>query len=96
MGDGYFGFKDPRTAELMPLWHQIFNELKLAPKLVLCLRNPAQVARSLDNVTGSIPQSGNIGGSSISSIFFDIAANLISARWNTKSGSTIPRPISKN
>src|SRR5215472_12915504 len=47
MGDGYFGFKDPRTVRLMPVWHQIFNELKLAPKLVLCLRNPAQVARSL-------------------------------------------------
>jgi hypothetical protein len=47
MGDGYFGFKDPRTVRLMPLWHQIFSELKLAPKVVLCLRNPAQVARSL-------------------------------------------------
>jgi hypothetical protein len=47
MGDGYFGFKDPRTVRLMPLWHQIFNELKLAPKIVLCSRNPAQVARSL-------------------------------------------------
>ena len=47
MGDGYFGFKDPRTVRLMPMWHQILNELKLAPKIVLCLRNPAQVARSL-------------------------------------------------
>jgi predicted nucleic acid-binding Zn-ribbon protein len=47
MGDGYFGFKDPRTVRLMPVWHQICNELKLEPKLVLCLRNPAQVARSL-------------------------------------------------
>jgi hypothetical protein len=47
MDDGYFGFKDPRTVRLLPVWHQIFNELKLAPKLVLCLRNPAQVARSL-------------------------------------------------
>jgi hypothetical protein len=47
MGDGYFGFKDPRTVRLMPLWHQIFNDLKLAPKVVLCVRNPAQVARSL-------------------------------------------------
>ena len=46
MGDRYFGFKDPRTVWLMPVWDQIFNELKLAPKLVLCLRNPAQVARS--------------------------------------------------
>jgi hypothetical protein len=47
MGDSHFGFKDPRTVRLMPLWHQILNELKLAPKIVLCLRNPAQVARSL-------------------------------------------------
>ncbi len=42
-----FGFKDPRTARLMPVWLQIFQELNLAPKFVLCLRNPAQVARSL-------------------------------------------------
>src|SRR5712671_7604284 len=47
MGDGYFGFKDPRTGRLMPVWHQIFNDLKLAPKIVLCLRDPAQAARSL-------------------------------------------------
>jgi hypothetical protein len=31
----------------MPVWHQILKELNLAPKIVLCLRNPAQVARSL-------------------------------------------------
>jgi hypothetical protein len=48
MGDGYFGFKDPRTVRLMPVWHQIFNELRLSPKLVLCLRNPAQIGRSLN------------------------------------------------
>jgi hypothetical protein len=48
MGAAYFGFKDPRSVRLMPVWHQIFNELKLAPRLVLCLRNPAQVARSLN------------------------------------------------
>ena len=48
MGDGYFGFKDPRTVRLMPVWHQIVNELELVPKIVLCLRNPAQIARSLN------------------------------------------------
>jgi hypothetical protein len=58
MGDGYFGFKDPRTVRLMPVWHQIFNELKLAPKLVLCLRNPAQVARSLHARDGLDPANG--------------------------------------
>jgi hypothetical protein len=29
------------------MWHQIFGELDLEPKIVFCLRNPAQVARSL-------------------------------------------------
>ncbi len=47
MGDAPFGFKDPRTARLMPMWHQIFGELRLDPKFIICLRNPAQVARSL-------------------------------------------------
>jgi hypothetical protein len=41
MGNGYFGFKDPRTVRLIPVWHQIFNELKLAPRLVLCLQSCA-------------------------------------------------------
>jgi hypothetical protein len=58
MGDRYFGFKDPRTMRLMPVWHQIFNELKLAPKVVLCLRNPAQVARSLHDRDGLDPANG--------------------------------------
>jgi hypothetical protein len=53
-----FGFKDPRTVRLMPLWHQIFIELKLAPKIVLCLRNPAQVARSLQARDGLAPGIG--------------------------------------
>jgi GT2 family glycosyltransferase/tetratricopeptide (TPR) repeat protein len=42
-----FGFKDPRTVRLLPIWHQIFGELDLEPKLIFCMRNPAQVARSL-------------------------------------------------
>jgi hypothetical protein len=58
MSDGYFGFKDPRTMRLMPVWHQIFNELKLVPKIVLCLRNPAQAARSLNARDGLDPEIG--------------------------------------
>jgi hypothetical protein len=58
MGEGYFGFKDPRTVRLMPVWHQIFNELKLAPKIVLCLRNPAQIGRSLSARDGLDPDIG--------------------------------------
>jgi hypothetical protein len=58
MGGSYFGFKDPRTVRLLPLWHQIFNELRLTPKVVLCLRNPAQVARSLNARDGLDPEIG--------------------------------------
>jgi len=47
IGDSYFGFKDPRTVRLMPIWHHILNDLNLASKVVLCLRHPSQVARSL-------------------------------------------------
>jgi hypothetical protein len=43
MGAGYFGFKDLRAARLLPVWQQVANELKLAPRLVQCLRNPAQI-----------------------------------------------------
>jgi hypothetical protein len=42
-----WGFKDPRTARLLPLWRQVFADLGVAPRFVFCVRNPAQVARSL-------------------------------------------------
>jgi hypothetical protein len=58
MDRNYFGLKDPRTMRLLPIWHQIFNELKLAPKFVLCLRNPAQVGRSLHARDGLDPVNG--------------------------------------
>jgi hypothetical protein len=58
MGEDLFGFKDPRTVRLLPVWHQIFTELKLTPKIVLCLRNPAQVARSLYARNGLDPAIG--------------------------------------
>jgi GT2 family glycosyltransferase/glycosyltransferase involved in cell wall biosynthesis/Tfp pilus assembly protein PilF len=58
MGDAPFGFKDPRTARLLPMWHQIFGELGLAPKFIICLRSPAQVARSLHARDGLDPDIG--------------------------------------
>ncbi len=58
VGDGHFGFADPRTVRVLPLWRQIFSELKLAPKLILCLRNPAGVARALHERDGVNPEIG--------------------------------------
>src|SRR6516225_4571704 len=76
MGDGYFGFKDPRTVRLMPVWHQIFNELKLAPKIVLCLRNPAQVSRSLHARDGLDPANGEYRWLVHMMDFYRYASNL--------------------
>lgn len=42
-----WGFKDPRTCLLLPLWKSIFQELDIEPYYILCFRNPLNVAASL-------------------------------------------------
>ena len=42
-----FGFKDPRTSRLLALWPDILDALSLDPTYVFCVRDPAQVARSI-------------------------------------------------
>ena len=42
-----WGFKDPRTARLLPFWQALFGHLDLADSYVLIIRNPISVARSL-------------------------------------------------
>ncbi len=42
-----FGFKDPRTSRLLAMWPQILEELSLDPTYIFCVRDPAQVARSI-------------------------------------------------
>ena len=44
---GIWGFKDPRTCRLLPMWKQIFDELELEPLYVLAIRNPSDVVESL-------------------------------------------------
>ncbi len=45
--DHPFGFKDPRTTLLLPFWQRVFAAIGAAPRYVFCVRDPAQVARSL-------------------------------------------------
>ncbi len=42
-----WGFKDPRTARLLPFWKDLFKHLGIAESYVLIIRNPISVARSL-------------------------------------------------
>ena len=55
IGAGPFGFYDPCAMRLMPVWNQVAKELKLAPKIIHCLRNPAQLARVLQARDGIPP-----------------------------------------
>jgi hypothetical protein len=50
--DKIWGFKDPRTAILLPLWQEIFEELQLEPHYILAVRNPGSVAASLSRRDG--------------------------------------------
>ncbi|MGR9072071.1 MAG: glycosyltransferase [Gammaproteobacteria bacterium] len=42
-----FGFKDPRTAILLPFWQEVFRRLELEDCYLISIRNPLSVADSL-------------------------------------------------
>lgn len=42
-----WGFKDPRTANLLPFWREAFNTLGLRVAYLISIRNPLSVAKSL-------------------------------------------------
>ncbi|MET3698890.1 hypothetical protein SAMN05877753_110126 [Bacillus oleivorans] len=41
-------WKDPRTSLLIPVWLQIFKNLRITPLFVICIRNPLDVYFSLE------------------------------------------------
>lgn len=47
-----WGIKDPRMCRLLPFWKGVFDELNVAPRYVLALRNPLNVALSLNKRDG--------------------------------------------
>jgi hypothetical protein len=51
---GLWGFKDPRTVRLMPLWLDLAAGLRLAPLYLISLRAPAVVATSFAS-KGQVP-----------------------------------------
>lgn len=51
---GLWGFKDPRTVRLMPLWNDIMASLRLDPMLLISLRGPGTVATSFAS-KGQVP-----------------------------------------
>lgn len=54
-----WGFKDPRTSRLLPLWNEIVAELELDARFVLVVRHPRDVASSLrkrDGMDGTLAE----------------------------------------
>nr|CDQ32850.1 hypothetical protein BN993_02277 [Virgibacillus halodenitrificans] len=48
----YWGFKEPVTAKLLPLWKRLFSELHLDPVYLVSLRHPSVVADSFQRAYG--------------------------------------------
>jgi Glycosyltransferase 61 len=44
----HFGFHDPRAVWLLPIWDEICAELGVEAQYMLCVREPAQVAQSVE------------------------------------------------
>lgn len=42
-----WGFKDPRMCQLAPFWGQVFSQLGIKPRLMIVVRDPAEVVHSL-------------------------------------------------
>lgn len=55
-GSRFWGFKEPVTAKLLPLWHSIFAELGIKPVYLLSLRHPEGVNASFQKAYGVPPQ----------------------------------------
>ena len=51
-----WGFKDPRSARLLPFWQAVLQHLAFPTGYVIALRNPLSVARSLASRNGFAPQ----------------------------------------
>lgn len=55
-----WGFKDPRTAQLLPLWVEIARELQTEIRYVIVLRHPREVSESLHKRDAMNPVRGEL------------------------------------
>lgn len=55
-----WGFKDPRTARLLPMWKEIVAELGLEAKYILVSRHPRDCVRSLQRRENMNPTQGEL------------------------------------
>ncbi len=54
-GKPLWAVKDPRLCLLLPLWHRVLEDLAVEPRFVLLLRDPWEIAQSLEARDGIPP-----------------------------------------
>ena len=52
--DGLWAIKDPRCSRLLPMWLELCRELSIPLRLLLAVRNPAEVVTSLERRDGPL------------------------------------------
>lgn len=55
-----FGLKDPRICRLLGFWKPIFERIAVAPRYVICIRNPLSVADSLQRRGTTEPEKAHL------------------------------------
>jgi hypothetical protein len=58
--ESIWGFKDPFTSYLLPLWYRIFNSTDTVPVFILVVRNPAQSILSRKKHFGTLESIGEL------------------------------------
>jgi hypothetical protein len=58
--DNLVVFKDPRICRLLPFWNSVIKELGIRPTYLLTVRNPEEVASSLNKRDGITPEIGHL------------------------------------
>jgi len=58
LGQSLWAWKDPRTCLLLPLWKEVLEELGIGLNVVFVVRNPLDVARSLQRRNGFTTDKG--------------------------------------
>lgn len=59
-GKGPWGWKEPVTTVLMPVYNEVFRRMGLQPHYVICVRNPFDVAASLSR-RDKLPEDQTLG-----------------------------------
>lgn len=68
----HYGFKDARVTMLLPLYIDIFNEMQIATKYVLCKRDPKAVYYSLLNARDVLSNSRSGKIDNFNAIYLDL------------------------